>query len=161
MVDAWDNFFVAQVGASAALAGLVFVGISINLTKIMQYPSLPGRALEAIVLLVVVLIESSAFLIPGQSPAHTGVLVLVAGLFAWVVLGLVQRDTMQKMEAKYRNNYLMHLVLGQIAVLAFMVAGAAMLLRGPDGAYWVVPAVAGCYLGAVATAWILLIEINR
>lgn len=30
----WENFFVAQVGASAALAGLVFVGISINLTKI-------------------------------------------------------------------------------------------------------------------------------
>ena len=26
----WENFFLAEVGASAALVGLVFVGISIN-----------------------------------------------------------------------------------------------------------------------------------
>jgi modulator of FtsH protease len=161
MVEGWENFFVAQVGASAALAGLVFVGISINLTKIMQYPNLPGRALEAIMLLVVVLIESSMFLIPGQSPAHTGALVLVVGLVAWLSLDLVQRDILGKTDAKYRGNYLTHLVTGQVAVLAFVVAGGSMLLRGADGVYWVVPAVVGCYLGAIITAWVLLIEINR
>ena len=44
----WKSFFMAQV-ASAALAGLVFIGVSINLTKIMSSPSLPDRALEAII----------------------------------------------------------------------------------------------------------------
>jgi hypothetical protein len=29
-MSGWENFLVAQVGASAALAGLVFVGVSIN-----------------------------------------------------------------------------------------------------------------------------------
>lgn len=29
MMTGWDNFFVAEVGASAALAGLIFVGVSI------------------------------------------------------------------------------------------------------------------------------------
>jgi len=28
-VEGWSDFYVAQVGASAALAGLLFVGISI------------------------------------------------------------------------------------------------------------------------------------
>ncbi len=32
----WENFFIAELGASAALAGLVFVGLSINLTKILN-----------------------------------------------------------------------------------------------------------------------------
>jgi modulator of FtsH protease len=112
-VEGWENFFVAQVGAAAALAGLVFVGISINLTKIMQYPSLPGRALEATVLLIVVVIESCMFLVPGQTPAHTGALVLVVGLVAWLSIDLVQRDILGKMDAKYRGSYLTHLVTGQ------------------------------------------------
>jgi len=33
---AWANFFVAEVGASAALVGLLFVAVSINLTKIIE-----------------------------------------------------------------------------------------------------------------------------
>ena len=43
----WENFLLAQVGASAALAGLIFVGGSINLTKILSLPALPARAFEA------------------------------------------------------------------------------------------------------------------
>ena len=33
-MSAWESFFVAEVGASAVLVGLVFVGLSINLDKI-------------------------------------------------------------------------------------------------------------------------------
>ena len=40
-MSGWDNFLLAQVGASAALAGLVFVGVSINLTRILSTGSLP------------------------------------------------------------------------------------------------------------------------
>jgi hypothetical protein len=35
-VSEWGNFFIAQVGASAALAGLIFVGVSINLERILK-----------------------------------------------------------------------------------------------------------------------------
>ena len=50
----WESLFVAEAGASAALAGLLFVAISINLERILQGTGLPGRAGEAIVLLVAV-----------------------------------------------------------------------------------------------------------
>jgi hypothetical protein len=48
----WDNFFVAEAGASAALAGLLFVALSINLQRIMSLPTLPGRAAEGLVSLI-------------------------------------------------------------------------------------------------------------
>ncbi len=48
-MSGWENFLVAQVGASAALAGLVFVGVSINLARILSSGSLPEYALEALV----------------------------------------------------------------------------------------------------------------
>lgn len=79
MLDGWDNFFVAQLGASAALAGLLFVGVSINMTKILAYPTLPRRALRALIMLVTILIVSSLFLVPGQPIAQLGLEVLVIG----------------------------------------------------------------------------------
>jgi modulator of FtsH protease len=45
----WDSSFVAEVGAPAALAGLLFVAVSINLTRILQFPQLPGRAAETLI----------------------------------------------------------------------------------------------------------------
>jgi hypothetical protein len=56
----WQSLFVAEVGASAALAGLLFVAISINLARILQGAGLSGRAGEAMVLLVAGLVAWSA-----------------------------------------------------------------------------------------------------
>jgi hypothetical protein len=71
-IDAWANFFIAQCGASAALLGLLFVSASLNLSQILAYPQLPGRALLAMLLLLTVLIVASLMLVPGQ-PAGFGV----------------------------------------------------------------------------------------
>jgi hypothetical protein len=42
----WQEFFLAQAGAAGVLTGLVFVGVSINLEKILSQPDfgLPGDA---------------------------------------------------------------------------------------------------------------------
>jgi hypothetical protein len=45
-MSGWENFFIAEVGASAALTGLIFVGVSINLARILSFPKLPNRALQ-------------------------------------------------------------------------------------------------------------------
>jgi MFS-type transporter involved in bile tolerance (Atg22 family) len=66
-MSGWENFFLGELGASAALTGLIFVGISINLGKIMESSYLPNRALEALVVLVAVLFLTSLLLIPNQS----------------------------------------------------------------------------------------------
>jgi hypothetical protein len=76
----WESLFVAEAGASAALAGLLFVALSINLERILKGSGLPGRAGEAIVLLLTVLVVSTFGLVPGQSPRVLGAEVLGFGL---------------------------------------------------------------------------------
>lgn len=63
-MPSWESFFTAEVGASAALAGLIFVGVSINLTRIISLPGLPNRALLTLCLLLAILVISSLMLIP-------------------------------------------------------------------------------------------------
>jgi len=68
----WSNFFSAQVGASAALTGLLFVAISINLPKIVANPQLASRSAKALATLAGVLLASTLCLVPGLSRASAG-----------------------------------------------------------------------------------------
>jgi modulator of FtsH protease len=68
----WRDFFVAEVGATAALSGLIIVAVSINIQRILSIPHLPGRALEALVLLLAALLICSLALIPAQPPQLLG-----------------------------------------------------------------------------------------
>ena len=52
----WHDFFIAAVGASAALLGLLFVTVSINLDEILKFPHLPGRAAATLGILLTVLV---------------------------------------------------------------------------------------------------------
>ena len=78
----WHEFFLAQAGAAGVLVGLVFVGVSINLEKILSDPGsgLTGRAAEALILLVAVLTASALLLVPAQGTTMIGAEVLAVGL---------------------------------------------------------------------------------
>jgi hypothetical protein len=75
----WHDLFVAIAGASAALTGLIFVAVSINLTRILEYPGLPTRAVETLSLLVGLLLLSVLMLVPGQAISALGSEILALG----------------------------------------------------------------------------------
>ncbi|CAN5729900.1 hypothetical protein BH18ACT11_BH18ACT11_14440 [soil metagenome] len=165
-MDEWHDFFLAQAGAAGVLTGLVFVGVSINLEKIISDPNsgLPGRAAEARILLVVVLIMSTLLLVPGQGTTLVGAEVLALGLGAWVWIGaihLLRTRDWGTMRPDLRRPFVLRVALGQIASLTLVVAGIAVLGWGLGGLYWLVVGTNLAILVALFDAWVLLVEINR
>jgi hypothetical protein len=165
-MDEWHDFFLAQAGAAGVLTGLVFVGASINLQKILSQPGsgLPGRAAEALILLVAVLTASVLLLVPGQGPVMIGAEVLVVGLATWgwvVVIQLLRLRSWRAMRPDLRQAFVLRVALGQIATLPLVVAGIAVLAGGLGGLYWLVAGMVFSILVALFEAWVLLIEINR
>jgi modulator of FtsH protease len=159
--DGWGELFLAEAGASAALAGLLFVAISINLTKILEVRGLVGRAGEAIVLLVAVLIVSTLMLVPDQPRVALGTELLVTGLLAWSILVVIHARAVRGGIGPSRPVLFARVAMAQLAVLPFLVAGVSLLLRAGGGLYWLVPGVVMCLVVAVLNAWVLLIEILR
>src|SRR3984957_7808794 len=88
----WHEFFSAAVGASAALLGLLFVAISINLKLILKHRHLPGRAAATLGTLLSVLVVCIFGLTPGQSTRALGLEILATGAVVatqaiWVSVG--------------------------------------------------------------------------
>ena len=160
-MNGWENFFVGELTASATLTGLIFVGVSVNLKTITTRATLPNRALEALVALVVVLFISSLLLIPGQPFLARGIEVLLMGLINWMIVSLLQLNSLRKMQPQYRRQFVPYLVLSQSAALTFVIAGVVLLIFSTGGLYWIVAATLLSFLDAFIDSWVLLIEINR
>jgi modulator of FtsH protease len=91
-MERWVNYFLASAGGSAALAGLVFVAVSLNLQKIISFKQLPDRALGSLILLVNIFTVSSFSLITVQSIQSLGVEILLLDIFVWFIL--TKKDVM-------------------------------------------------------------------
>jgi hypothetical protein len=158
----WGELFLAEAGASAALGGLLFVAVSINLERIISIRSLPGAALATIVLLVAVLVVSTFALVPEQPRWVLGSEVLVVGIAAWAtVTGISLRALRAPIPNQPRFVPLISVVVTQAATLPMVVAGVSLLLEAGGGLYWLVPGIAFSLVVAVVNAWVLLVEVVR
>jgi len=157
----WHDLFVATAGASATLTGLIFVGVSINLTRILSIPKLPGRALLSLVLLMTILIVSIIFLIPGQSLIVIGIELLIAGLCCWLFALRLDISIQKNTDKNFRKFNLFNLIFDQTAVLPYIIAAVLLVNRYESGLYWIIISFILSFIKAMADAWVLLIEINR
>jgi modulator of FtsH protease len=161
MVESWDSFFVAETAAAAALLGLLFVAVSINLKEIIGTGGLADRALGALLLLLAILIAGLLLAMPGQPVALMGVetaaTAIVAGGFA-LLFGL---RGVRAADARFLGNFRRSL-LGNVASLApILVGGLVMLAGGEAGFYLVAAGMCLTLVKAVGEGWIFLVEINR
>lgn len=160
MLD-WTDFFVAQVGASAALAGLLFVAVSINLTKMISMPSLPPRALQALVMLFAILLTSSLLLVPGQTFADMGLELITVGGATFAVIVALGSRTLKLVDPNFKALGVSQLALRGLGILCYVAAGVLLLVWGANGLYLMVPGVLVSFVSSLMDSWVLLVEINR
>lgn len=160
LIEAWSEFNVAMVGATAALAGLVIVAASVNIGDIIKADSLTARLAAGIAGLVLALSGSAVGLIPGLDAAAYGITMIVLAIGAGVFPAQAARQI-------YRNRHPANRlragksVVGFAAPIAYLVGGALLVAQQPSGLVWF---AVGCIIAVIAAlliSWIVLVEVLR
>lgn len=155
-IAAWRDFYGAVANATAALLGLVFVGMSLHLTLRRAPTPVTSLALASAITLIQPLLVSFVMLIPTDAPTvHAAGCLIVAAVLV-VELGVVLRiHRRSHTEAFGWLAYRFGIPLAAAAVLG---AGAIGMLLGWPPAVWA-PAlfVFATVIVGVQDAWDLLI----
>jgi len=161
-LEQWSNFFLGELGAAAALAGLLFVSVSVNQARILALGRIADRGLEALVMLLLVIVVASLPLVPGQPLRLLGAEIFVVGAATLVALIPLQLFYLRTVDPVHRRHTNQMVAFGRAAVSVIALSGLVLLWRGDGtGLYLLPPGILLSFIAAGANAWILLIEINR
>jgi hypothetical protein len=157
---AWHGFAIATVGAAATLTGLIFVAISINLDRILEVERLPRRAAGTLALLLALLVVGLFLAAPGQGRSAVAVELGLTGLVLGCAAVFIATRATREVGEPLRWLAGPFVILLAPA-LALMAAAVSIGVGSGGGLYWVLGAVVVGFCGAVADAWVLLVEVKR
>jgi hypothetical protein len=161
-MEAWSNFSLGELGAAAALSGLLFVSISVNQERILELGRMADRGLEALAVLFLVIVVMSLVLVPGQPLRLLGGEIAAAGGAVMAVIVALQNVYLRDLDPIYRSSSTLIAWFNRLAVGLTALAGLAIVWRNDTTGFYFLPlSVLLCFLGVGANAWVLLIEIKR
>ena len=153
----WHDFFAMLGGASAALAGLVFVGLSLHARAVASDPLYRVRARNLTAGIVYVTVVAALALTPGQSRHTLGSELVVGGFVIAALFSTPLRRFRHRLEREMR----IRITLAVCACLLSAAGGISLLAHHGGGLYLLVPAaIAGVVLN-VFGAWSLLLGLAR
>lgn len=161
----WGALFLAAAGATAALSGLIFVALSVNIRAVLAAGQregqnfLTGRALEALAALLIVLVVSLVGLVPGIPRGALAAFILVAGVgsAASPVRALAARRNGTGLGAPL----LLRLITGAGLTITLLLAGVTLATGHGGGLYWLPAAFVLAIVIAAVNAWVLLVQVLR
>lgn len=158
MPEQWSNFFVMVGGGAAALAGLIFVAMSINHEIIIRNKTHKNRAINMLTGFTAIFMASCCALIGNQDPKWLGVEWLVLWLIATVIFirGYVVaiRSGMSSIGLNAPR-----LTGGTVCYLAGIIAGIALIAGCGTGYIIAALGIVVLFAFLISGAWLLMIGI--
>ncbi len=161
----WTQFYAAIGAASAALLGLLFVAVSINVSSALGPDEAVSRRLteQAFQNYLAVMMVAFLALFPGIDPTTFGMVILIttAGWSAWVVIRFCQTFT-QRLERRSWIYSVRRHVSSLIGFGILLVSGFRMMLNWGGAYNWLAASTLVLLFSATTVSWELLRRIaNR
>ncbi|HEY4149474.1 MAG TPA: hypothetical protein VGM41_11120 [Chitinophagaceae bacterium] len=158
MPDQWNNFFVMVGSGAAALAGLIFVAMSINHQIIIRNATHKNRAINMLTGFTAIFMASGFALIGNQSPGMLG--------FEWLALWLIATVIfIRGYVIALRSGMSLiglgtpRLAGGTICYLAEVISAILLILGYSSGLYIAAVAIIVLFAFLISGAWLLMIGI--
>jgi hypothetical protein len=161
----WIRLFAPASGAAGGLAGLIFVGLSVNMRAVLEFEKkhkrnlLTRRAIESLVGLLSLLLICVVALTP-----HIYIWVLAAFILLTAAISAV--SPVLALFA-YRREEWRRLVVLQRLALAFpftaclLLCGTTLAIGRGGGLFWLPAAYVIAVAMASVNAWVLLVQVQR
>lgn len=159
--EPWHEFAVMVGGASAALAGLLVVAMSINVDEILANDGLPRRAGAALLATISPLVLCMFLLVPEQPRTALGIELVGLGVVLALLLPYMNRPSARPQEQTTLQWLVFTCVPMVLLVVPLLLAGAGVLATAAGGLYWLPVSAIAALFGGLIQAWVLLIEIRR
>jgi hypothetical protein len=158
MLDQWNNFFVMVGGGAAALAGLIFVAMSINPEIIIRNSTHKNRAINMLSGFTAIFMACSLALIGDQSLAALGFEWLLVWLIATIIfIGGYVRAIRSGMSSIGLNAP--RLAGGTMCYIAEVIAAIFLVLGHSAGLYIAAIGTIVLFVFLISGAWLLIIGI--
>jgi hypothetical protein len=155
MLEPWANFFVMVGGGAAALAGLIFVAMSINPEGVIKNTTHRNRAINMLSGFSAIFMACALALLGGQTPFALGVEWLVLWIVATAIF--VRGYTVALRAGVSRIGLTLPRLAGGTLCYVAEVLGAALLVAGYPLGLMIAAVGAVVLFGFLITgAWLLI-----
>jgi hypothetical protein len=158
--NTWHDAFVACASAGAALAGLIFVAVSLNVKTMLAIPSMPSRAATTIASLTLTVVVGCTALMPMSTRAVGAISLAATALVLALSIrsaALIMRDRGARSMADALSKGLLGAVPPTLTIIGcvFLTAGS------PAGFAIIGLSFLLIFAASMTNAWVVLVEILR
>jgi hypothetical protein len=164
-LEGWSDLFLASAGAAAALSGLIFVGLSVNIRTVLDLDRgtgdnfLTGRAIEALVALLNVLVISLVALTPTIDRGVLVGFILLSALIS--AISPTRASIAARRLGQLTAGTAWRIVLASGVTLTLVAAGVTLADKHGGGLDWLPATFVLSIAVAAINAWVLLVEVLR
>ena len=160
----WQNYFVTIAAVSATLAGLLFVGLTISLSHMLQGYGYLSRAFTALFIQFEMLLLCLFAIVPSQPGWVLGCEFILTGaaiLTGVAIFAYHFPENEQSSVLGSKGPRRVRAILTYVGTLLPVVAGIGLILGDARALYLLIPSEIACLYLSFGNAWVFAVEIPR